>query len=193
MTRPKNIRHPLVCALCGAPFLGWRRDQRHCSRKCRSVSEARPAAERFWAKVDQSGDCWLWTAGRTSTGYGTFRVSVAPRRTEQAHRFSWELTHGPVPTGLLVCHRCDNPPCVNPAHLFLGTHADNSADMDTKGRRVSMVGETNRWAKLTDGDVREIRRLLAEGSLSQRRIGERFGVTQGTVGNIKWGRSWRHI
>lgn len=90
--------------------------------------------ERFWAKVDKSGGpdaCWLWTAGRSDWGYGHFRVGS---KNLQAHRFAWELTRGPIPAGLLVLHRCDNPPCCNSAHHFLGTHADNMADAKAKGR-----------------------------------------------------------
>jgi len=88
---------------------------------------------RFWSNVDKSGVCWLWTA---STRYGYGRLKVGARRI-QAHRVSWELHHGPIPEGLCVLHNCpggDNPTCVNPAHLWLGTRADNAADRDAKGR-----------------------------------------------------------
>jgi len=88
--------------------------------------------ERFWAKVDRTDDCWLWTACRTTHGYGQFRPERS--RGAQAHRVAWELTNGPIPAGMLVLHRCDNPPCVNPAHLFLGTQSDNMRDMYAKGR-----------------------------------------------------------
>ena len=100
--------------------------------------QSRPVAERFWEKVDQSGGlfaCWPWTANRNSRGYGDrFRVGDKQYR---AHRFAYELTHGPIPDGLLVCHSCDNPPCCNPAHLWLGTAADNHADRNRKGRQAS--------------------------------------------------------
>lgn len=89
----------------------------------------RPLADRFWSKVDRSADCWLWTGARTPTGYGALhgQERLAPR-------MAWTLSVGPIPMGLQVLHRCDNPPCVNPDHLWLGTQQDNMADMIAKGR-----------------------------------------------------------
>lgn len=90
---------------------------------------------RFWRHVDKSGDCWVWTARRAkgSKGYG---LTTIGRVTVKAHRLSWQLANGPIPSGLHVCHRCDNPPCVRPDHLFLGTHQDNMADKVRKGRHL---------------------------------------------------------
>lgn len=99
--------------------------------------------ERFWAKVDKSGDCWVWTAAVVGSrnpkykrigGYGAFGVGGKVRR---AHRVSWELANGPIPDGALVCHSCDNRSCVRPSHLFIGDQSDNVHDMDAKGRRVN--------------------------------------------------------
>lgn len=95
--------------------------------------------ERFWEKVNKSGECWTWTAcTHHQWGYGHFR---AGGKLVTAHRYSWELHNGPIPPGMRVCHRCDNPPCVRPAHLFLGTDADNAHDMIAKGRHYR--GEHN--------------------------------------------------
>jgi hypothetical protein len=141
--------------------------------------------QRFWAYVDVSGDCWEWQGARGSKGYGAFQLRT---RQETAHRVAWRLHFGPIPEGLFVCHSCDNPPCVNPAHLFLGTPADNAADREVKGRRKSLVGERHQNAKLTWADVCEVRRLYADGLL-QRQIAERFGVTQPLVSMILSGRS----
>jgi hypothetical protein len=148
-----------------------------------------PAAERFQRFIAKSDGCWIWTGGRDQKGYGCF----AGRK---AHRWSWELHNGPIPPGMLACHHCDNPPCVNPAHLFLGTAKDNSADMVAKGRVkrpcLGKKGADGHNAKLTDDDVREIRRLSALG-LSTRKIGHRFGVSKFPVSEILRGKTWAHV
>ena len=156
------------------------------------------AVSRFWGKVDKSThpkSCWVWT-GCTRGGYGRFRVSG---RHESAHRFSFEIHNGPIPEGQLVCHRCDNPPCCNPAHLFLGTYKDNNVDRENKGRGNRPVGdlhpshlrpetrprgEAHSSAKLTDAQVVEIRQLGAEGVLLHREIAARFGVSRANISYI---------
>jgi hypothetical protein len=104
----------------------------------------RTAPDRFWAKVDKRGpdECWEWQAALTRGGYGTFVVTKSPKRMARAHRFAWELTHGEEPKGLHVCHQCDNPLCVNPAHLWLGTNQDNMRDCADKGRAAHQ-GQTH--------------------------------------------------
>ena len=144
------------------------------------------AQKRFWAKVNRGrpDDCWLWTAARGGNGYGLFRIG---RIVQPAHRFSWEIHNGPIPEGLFVLHRCDNPLCVNPAHLFLGTQADNMADRNAKGR--TSRGEAHGEAKLTEAQVREIRASRE----SQRAIAKRLGVAQTTISDIRKGKTWKLI
>lgn len=147
---------------------------------------------RFWAKVDKRGpdDCWLWIARCNAQGYGKFSLPV--QRKTGAHRFSWELAHGrPVPAGLFVCHSCDNPPCVNPAHLWIGTHTDNMRDMVEKGRLHGgrgVRGNRNPRARLTSGDVEIIREM--KGALSPHDIAARFGVGRSHVLKIQNGSRW---
>lgn len=141
---------------------------------------ARPMPSReeyFWARVGRRGptECWTWAGPIQSYGYGDIhhregRIS--------AHRFSYELHHGIIDAGGVVCHRCDNPPCVNPAHLFIGTQADNMADKVSKGRQAK--GERNGSAKLTDAQFHELLELKAAG-VRQVDIAARFGVTPQAV------------
>lgn len=141
--------------------------------------------ERFWRKVDKSGECWIWKAARDQFGYGHF----CPTKKWQlnAHRYSWILTNGHIPDGLFVCHRCDNPACVNPAHLFLGTNAENAADMARKGRANRGAA---RWsAKLTDDAVREIRRSSEKGV----ELSRRFNICPSQITEIRRGRGWAHV
>jgi hypothetical protein len=135
---------------------------------------------RFWSKVKKTRGCWNWTAGLYSAGYGSIHLG----RTNGAHRVSWELHFGPIPPGLCVLHRCDNPLCVRPDHLFLGTQADNIADMAEKGRHGH--------AKLDTEKVRAIRILAADG-YTQTDLGLYFGVHRTVVGDIVHGETWKHV
>jgi hypothetical protein len=145
----------------------------------------RPVEERFWEKVDRSGGCWEWT-GATVRGYGCLRTKG---KTEYAHRLVLEL--GGVDTeGWKVCHHCDNPLCVRPLHLFLGTDADNADDMKSKGRQRK--GESKPNAVLTESDVRDIRRMVLSGH-SQRKVAAEYSMNQGDVSRIVRGLSWAHV
>lgn len=149
--------------------------------------------ERFWSKVDQSGGpdaCWPWTAGLDSHGYGSFRSPGSSNR--GAHRFAFALTAGGIPSGMFVCHTCDNRRCCNPAHLWVGTNADNTRDRDIKGRRKGPAGTENGNAKLSDDDIADIRTAYNLGE-SQRKLAARFGVCRGTIWRIVTGQMWRHL
>ncbi len=151
----------------------------------------KPIEERFWPKVDKSAGpdgCWLWTAYCHPNGYGQFHFM---RRRRPAHRISWMLVKGPIPKGLFVCHHCDNPPCVNPAHLFLGTSADNQRDSSNKGRMH--LGEADGNSKLTKEEVLEIREEYAHGDMLQRELAKAYGVTPTQIGNIVKRKFWKHI
>jgi len=144
--------------------------------------------ERFWSKVIKGADdgCWIWTA-HTHRGYG--RISLGVGKVLEAHRVAYELLKGPIPEGMHVLHHCDNPICVNPNHLFLGTNADNLHDAAVKYR----VGHLNCCgnAKLTYAQVREIRRRYNQGHVTYQRLAEEYGVTHSQIGYIIKGQCWR--
>ncbi len=142
-----------------------------------------PLHERFDAKYIAVGSdgCWPWTSSVNCNGYG--KISVSRSTWTLAHRVSWELHHGAIPDGMFVCHHCDNPLCVNPDHLFLGSHEDNMRDMVEKGRSLS--GERHNMAKLTNEQVTDIRSLA--GAMPQAAIGARFGVSQGHISRLLCG------
>lgn len=138
----------------------------------------------FWARVNMSAEdtgCWPWTGATNQDGYGNvWRAGVSAK----AHRVAWEEAVGPIPDGLQVLHSCDNPPCCNPTHLFLGTHTDNMQDMVRKrrdGRR-----------RLDEEDVREARQAWRAGQ-TQRKLAEHFGVSEATIFMAVHGRTWRHV
>lgn len=141
-----------------------------------------------WRANEQTG-CWEWIGAQTPKGYGFMKIPKT-RRQEYAHRVSYMAFNGKVPEGRHVLHRCDNPPCVNPAHLFLGDHHDNHMDMKAKGRHL--YGERNTEAVLTEVSVRKIKELLATGE-AQSKIALLFGVCQMTISRINTGKRWSHV
>lgn len=142
---------------------------------------------RFISKIKRGDGCWLWQAGCNTDGYGTF--SVGNIRAMRAHRAAFELWIGSIPSGMCVCHTCDNPPCCNPDHLFLGTVAENMADKAVKGRLK--LGSRAGTSRLTENDVAEIRVLCA--TFSQREVAYRYGVSETTISNIITRKHWKHV
>ncbi len=148
---------------------------------------------RFWAKVNVTSDvdsCWEWTGSLNNTGYGLFGDGKAAHNI-LAHRFSMALCLWRIlPPEELVLHTCDNPKCVNPSHLYVGTHADNTADRNSKMRHN--YGERNGNNKLVDTDIVEIREMLDSG-LTTRAIAALFGVAPSTIWMIGTRKIWRHV
>ncbi len=146
--------------------------------------------DRFWASVLKNDSCWLWIGLTNSWGYG--RLQWDGKETG-AHRISWILHNGIIPVGLSVLHKCDNPPCVNPDHLFLGTHKDNMEDCVSKGRFKSnwkrIYGQKNKASKLTNSDVEKIMALKSKGK-TQEHIGNMFSISQSQISRI-WSRKRR--
>jgi hypothetical protein len=162
-----------------------------------------PAEERFWAKVNKTDGCWLWTGAVMSKGYGTLRMG---KTTQLAHRVSWSVHRGLIHDELCVLHHCDVPLCVNPQHLFLGTREDNNKDRNMKGRsatgdrngsrkhpesRPHLRGESCGGAKLTWPLIRQVRALYATGRYSHRRLGVLMGVAHCSIGRIIRQKTWQ--
>jgi len=153
---------------------------------------------RFWSHVDRqnSDDCWEWRGTRIRGGYGHLYIGHHGGKPQLAlaHRISWLLTHGEWIDGTrqIVRHRCDNPPCVNPDHLELGSYADNMRDMRDRGRERKLRGSQAPWSKLTERDVTQIVALHQAGT-SWRCLAETFGVSTPTIADIFAGRSWAHL
>jgi hypothetical protein len=150
-------------------------------------ADAQEIEPRFWPKVDRRGpnECWLWQSSR-SRGYGTI---FAWGRPQYAHRIAYALQRGPVPAGVQVLHTCDNPPCCNPSHLFLGTQLDNMRDRNSKGRANVARGERAGTATLTN----EQALAIYSASGLYREIAAAFSTTVAVVGKIKHGKTWRHV
>lgn len=186
---------PGYCAACGAeipkgklPPSHWRK-KKYCDRTCSSSmtwSGRRASPQEALAKysaAEHSG-CTLWTGTKDSGGYGRVYWGNAAY---SAHRFSYELTNGPIPDGMLVCHKCDTPSCINPDHLFLGSPQDNMNDKIAKGRAPRMAGEGAPNAKLTWAAVRDIRTNKEKPKI----LAEKYGVRRSTISVIRCGKVWR--
>jgi hypothetical protein len=185
----------IACQNCGLEFKTRlslvKRGNKYCSRKCQGEWKTETQAmtpERFWRLVTKTETCWLWKRCRVGKGqYGVFR---SHGKDTKAHRYSYEITFGPIPEGLSVLHRCDNPPCVNPSHLFLGTTLDNMQDCASKGRRPKGEGTWN--SKLTEKDVINMR-ILYKGGWSAKRLATLYGVVPSVAGDAARGKTWKYI
>jgi hypothetical protein len=189
------------CGDCGQQLRPWH--FRYCSEACYSAVVHAADVARFWSKVDTSGDCWLWTAGTTAKGYGVFGTGSKRDGTAThviATRFVWQLTHGPIPPGLLVCHSCDTPACVNPTHLYLGTAAENSAAMVSRGRHLEgnlraarkRRGEANPNSRLTTEQARRIREVYRTG-MATSALARQYGVSRQVIWRVGTGRDWPDV
>ena len=200
MPSPQNI--PRICNTCGKSFLA-RKDQIYCSIPCRNKGNKRPIMDRFFEKVERRIDttCWIWIgAHRHKLGYGGFWNG---KKWDYAHRVSYELFKEPIPNGYEVIHTCDNPFCVNPDHLLAGTHTDNMVDAKTKGRikggfyniskKNRPLGEKHGQSKLTDNNVREIRRLYEVEGIGVTEIARRYNMGHAQIGAIAHRKAWIHI
>lgn len=181
---------PRICEECAETFLVEPRSVRRgggrfCTKDCYRVWSN--PLNRFWSKVicDVATGCWLWTASLRG-GYGQFYDGT---RLTKAVRFCWELFNPPIPKGLRICHNCpagDNPQCVRPDHMFLGTARDNSRDMANKGRAATPR------AKIPPADVLAIRAAHATG-IRQNALAQQYGVAKATINRIVHGKAWRHV
>lgn len=152
------------------------------------MRQIRFTPESFWARVDKNRECWEWTGSRMPSGYG--RIAFNGRQ-EYTHRLAYELTNGPIPDGMCVCHTCDNPPCCNPAHLWLGTMTDNIADRHAKGRTARHSRVFHGATKIPQSAVEEIRRLWSTGQYTKKEIGGLLGIPARTVCAIAENRTRR--
>lgn len=203
----RSPRLTLTCETCGKSFQTTERaharsPRRFCDRDC-YLNRERDDVARFWKYVQKAGpdDCWWWTGGRKRGGgssleYGELGWPTAKKtRMEQAHRISYLIHKGPIPDDLCVCHTCDHPLCVNPAHLFLDTLGGNTRDMWAKGRSRARPssGEKNGLSKLTEQAVREIRSRYVPGNVRLIDLAAEYGVTFSSIANVVTRKTWRHV
>lgn len=203
-------------ALCGKHWQAWRKWGDPLGHE---PTPAEKLSERFWANVDKNGPvirpelgpCWLWTGRTNEHGYGVFYVWYGPKigRLERAHRVAWRLLKGEaLPDDVMGCHKCDNPPCVRPDHIFPGNSLTNSRDMENKGRHPTIGkevtsryrqsdahihGEAHYSAKLTEQAVREIRLRYAAGDVSYRTLASEYGVRIRAIMLLVHHVTWKHV
>jgi hypothetical protein len=181
------------CSICGGSYYAkglckshyWMKARRDKNPTNSLYLSPQQRLDKHSVPIPECG-CFVWTGTLSKRGYGKIDVNGISYR---AHRLAYELAYGPIPDGMVICHRCDNRACVNPAHLFLGTHADNIADRDKKGRNRQLFGAEQGHAKLTDADVLNIR----ADQRTHVEIAKDYGVTWRNIGRIKRGETWKHL
>lgn len=187
---------PCVCKQCGKDFSAKPSRVRagyakYCSRACSDAGKRTQTEARFWGKINRSGGpdaCWPWLALTRGYGYGKYDVAG---RAVIAHRYAYELTYGPIPKGLLVRHKCDNPLCCNPRHLITGTHLDNIADKVARGRVQHGEGCYN--ARLTEDAVRAIRARFVPYKTTKQMLADEYGVSTVTIDRVVRRVAWKHV
>jgi hypothetical protein len=188
-----------VCQSCGVEFWAKPTEVRRgggvfCTRSCYRNRDI-PLSDIFNRGLGETTEtgCILWGGPRRKNSYGQIAQKIGPSkyRMIRAHRASWILTHGPIPDGQQVCHRCDNPICVNVDHLFLGTFFENMQDKLSKGRQAK--GESSPFSRLTEDVVRDIRRSYVPGRVTMKQLADQFGISLANVSHIIHRRTWNHL
>ena len=172
--------HVERCPYCGSLFSTSNRHRYCCSDKCRVLVNV---------NFSDNNKCWPYAGSHDTCGYGKITLNG---KEHKAHRFLWELHNGAIPKGMFVLHHCDNPPCCNPAHLYLGTNKDNVRDMVLRHRCNPTRGSANWQAKLNESQVPAIKIRLSNGD-SLSKIGHDYGVSPITIFDIKHNKTWAHV
>lgn len=197
MPRAKGIRPVIVCEACGKTFTVANafqaRSRIYCGDACSRKARITTVEVRFREYIGPTTNtgCILWIGCVNEHGYGIINAKTQRGKNILAHRLAWEMAHGHLSDDFDVLHSCDNPPCINVDHLFLGTPAINAADKVSKGRHPQ--GEASHFAKLSEADVLEIRERYANGGVLQRELAKEFGTMQSMVSRIVHRTIWKHI
>jgi hypothetical protein len=181
----KNV--VLVKGVCNTHYIRIKKNKPVETKSCYELTPKERLLK--FVKINEETNCWDWIGAKNRKGYGSLHFGG---KTRIAHRMSYELYVGEIPSGLLVCHHCDQPECINPEHLFLGTDLDNSNDKFLKGRQRFLVGEDNVTSKLTTFEIVEIKNMLKEG-IGLTVIAKKYNTSRSNIDSIKKHKSWRHI